>query len=347
VPNLAVKFEGLKDKADKGIAISIGEAQKILELDEEKHIIDLMALTRTVSDLQMGRKINFYYTSRYFPAISITGSECALRCKHCETKLLQNLASAKSSQRLLEICQQLAKKGAKGVLITGGCSSNGKIPVNRFLDAISLVKKRTNLIVVAHTGILDFEEAKNLVAAGLDGAAVDIVGLPQTTKAVYGIEIKPTDYEGTLKALEKAKMPIISPHVCVGLNFGKMEHELASLKIISTIKPTTVVITALMPLRGTPMEKAKVTPFDVVKVVAVARLIFPNVPITLGCARSKGADRALIEKLAIQTGVTNIATPSDLAVKYAEAIGLSTASYAACCAVPPASSLKLTSKEEN
>jgi len=343
---LTNRLADLKDKASNDIAISIGEAAELLELRDEQQIIDLMAITRAVSDLQMGRKINFYYTSHYFPAISVTGSECALRCKHCETKLLQNLTAASSSQKLVEICEKLANKGAKGVLVTGGCLSNGKVPVSRFLDSIALVKKKTNLIVIAHTGILNFEEAKKLVAAGLDGAAVDVVGLPQTTKAVYGIEIKPEDYAGTLRALEKAQMPIISPHVCVGLNFGNMEHELESLKIISGIKPTTVVITALMPLRGTPMEKAQVKPFDVVKVVAVARLMFPNVPITLGCARSKGAGRSLIEKLAIQAGITNVATPSDFAIKQAKSIGLTTACYAACCAVPPTPSLKLASTEE-
>ena len=340
------RLADLKDKAFSGIAISIGEAAELLDLRDERQIMDLMAITRAVSDLQMGRKINFYYTSHYFPAISVTGSECALRCKHCETKLLQNLTAASSPQKLVEICEKLANKGAKGVLVTGGCLSNGKVPVSRFLDSIALVKKKTNLIVIAHTGILDFEEAKNLVSAGLDGAAVDVVGLPETTKAVYGIEIKPEDYVGTLEALEKAEMPIISPHVCVGLNFGNLKHELASLKIISGVKPTTVVITALMPLRGTPMEKVHVNAFDVVKIVSVARLMFPNVPITLGCARSKGADRALIEKLAIQAGITNIATPSNFALKHAESLGLTTECYAACCAVPPASSLKLTSREE-
>ncbi len=125
-----------------------------------------------------------------------------------------------------------------------------------------------------------------------------------------------------LELLETAKMPIISPHVCVGLNFGSLKHELDSLSIIAKIKPTTVVITAILPLRGTPMEKVRVAAFDVAKVVIAAKLMFPNIPITLGCARSKGPDREHIEKLAIHAGVTNVAVPSESAIKEAESIGL-------------------------
>jgi uncharacterized radical SAM superfamily protein len=344
---LADQFPDLKDQACSGVAISLKQAADLLKIEDEQQIKELMSVAREASYLRMNKRVNFYYSSHYFPALSLTGSECALRCKHCETRLLQNLTAAPSPEKLVCICGKIAAKGARGVLITGGCTLNGKVALGRFLDAIALVKKKTNLMVIAHTGILDFNEAEKLVAAKIDGAAVDVVGLPEITQAVYGIEITPKDYAGTLASLEKAGMPIISPHVCVGLNFGNLSHELASLNLISGIKPTTVVITALMPLRGTPMERIHVKAFDVVKVVALARLIFPDVPITLGCARSKGDDRTLIERLAIQAGVTSIAIPSDRTLEYAKTLGLKTESYAACCAVPPAPSLRLITREED
>lgn len=337
----------LRARACGGIAISLKLAADLLKLEDEKQINELMAIAQEASYLQMGRKINFYYSSPYFPALSLTGSECALRCKHCETRLLQNLTAVLSPEKLVSVCEEIARKGAKGVLITGGCTSTGKINLGRFLDAIALVKKRTNLIVIAHTGILEFGEAEKLVAAKIDGAAVDIVALPEVTKDVYGIEITPEDYSSTLFALENAGMSIISPHVCVGLNFGHLSHELASLSLISRSRPTTVVITALMPLRGTSMENVQVKVSDVVKVVAVARLMFPHVPITLGCARSKGNDRVLIERLAIQAGITSIAVPSDIVLDYAKRLGLKAESYTACCAVPPAPSLRMIKREEN
>lgn len=344
--DLSLNLADLKIKADTQQSISLTEATEILKLIDEKQILSLMGITRAAAENQKGKKINFYYTSRFFPAISVTGSECALRCKHCETKLLQNLPSATTKQRLVEKCIRMAEQGARGVLLTGGCSRYGKVPIVRFLDAISEIKKKTSLVVIAHTGILNLEEAKKLVAAKLDGAAVDVVGMVETAKNVYGVEIAPQDYLATLKALENAKMPIISPHVCVGLNFGSLKHELVSLRLIQQIKPATVVITALMPLRGTPMEKVKVAVFDVIKVIVVAKLMFPHTTVTLGCARAKGSDRLLIEKLAIQAGIDSMAVPSEATVRVAESLGLEPQGYAACCGVPPLESLKLPSWRE-
>ncbi len=337
----------MRKKAFNGKAISKNEAAEIIHLTDKQQISDLIKITKAASDKQNGKRINFYYTGNYFPALSVTGSSCALKCKHCETQLLQQLPAAPTPQKLVEICEKISQAGAKGVLITGGCQLNGKVPIGRFLDAISEVKKKTNLVVIGHTGFLETEEAQELVDAGLDGAAVDVVGLSETTKSVYGVEFNPEDYGKTLIALEKAKMPLISPHVCVGLNFGSLKHELESLNIITRIKPTTVVITALMPLRGTPMEKIRVAPLNVAKIMIVTKLMFPNIPITLGCARSKGPDREQIEKLAIRIGITNIAVPSESTIKEAESLGLAIAGYGACCAVPPSASLKLENWRNN
>lgn len=304
-----------------------------------------MSVARDVTNKRHGKHINFYYTSKHFPAVSITSAYCDLNCRHCRRKLLEGLTPATSPEKFINLCEKLSNSGAKGVLITGGCLSDGKVPIARFLDAIDKVKKRTNLILIAHTGLMNFNEARRLVDAGLDGVALDVVGSPETTKAIYGIEINPDDYVDSLKALAKAGMPIISPHVCVGLHFGKLKGELESLKIISSIRPTTVVITALMPLRGTPLENVKPSPNDVAKVIAIAKLIFPDVPLALGCARSKGTDRELIDELAIHAGITNIAIPTKKAIEAALSLKMEMKSYAACCAIPSIPSLKLPLSE--
>jgi len=325
--------------------ISFDEAKRLFRLNDEQTLESLFSVARSVANRHHGRRINFFCTSKYFPSISITGIYCALNCKHCQKKLLKGLIPATSPKRFVKICEKLASLGAKGVLISGGYLMNGKLPVDKFSDAIVKVKKKTSLILIAHTGLLDFNEAKKLVDAGLDGAAVDIVGSRQTTKAIYGIEIKPKKYVCTLKALERAKTPIISPHVCVGLHFGELKGELESLRIISRIKPTTIVIIALMPLRGTPLENVKTSPTDVAKVIAIAKLMFPDVPLTLGCARSKGTDRELIDELAIRAGITNIAIPTKRAIETAHSLKMENEYYSACCAVPPLPSLRIPLSE--
>jgi len=328
-----------------GEPISFDEAKRLFQLNDEQTLESLFNVTRNVADKHHGKRINFYYTSKYFPSVSITGTRCALNCKHCQKKLLKGLIPAVTPKRFVKICERLASLGAKGALISGGYSMNGKLPIDKFLDAIAEVKEKTSLILIAHTGLLDFDEAKKLVDAGLDGAAVDIVGSSRTTKAIYGIEINPENYAYTLENLEKAKTPIISPHVCVGLHFGELRSELESLRIISRVKPTTIVIIALMPLRGTPLENVKPSATDVAKVIAIAKLMFPDVPVSLGCARSKGTDRELIDELAIQAGVTNIAIPTKRAIETALSLKMEIQCYSACCAVPPLSTLRIPLSE--
>lgn len=84
---------------------------------------------------------------------------------------------------------------------------------------------------------------------------------------------------------------------------------------MSVIKPTTLVFIVLTPLLDTPMENVRVSLMDVAKVITIAKLMFPNVPLTLGCIRAKGTERGLIEKMAIQAGITNVAVPSGTQLK--------------------------------
>jgi hypothetical protein len=62
--------------------------------------------------------------------------------------------------------------------------------------------------------------------------------------------------------------------------------------------------------------------------------MFPTTPITLGCAHSKGKDRALIDELAIKAGVTSIALPTPRAEKIAKDYGYKINRQNTCCAVP-------------
>lgn len=296
---------------------------------------DLIRRSREQSYKNFGCRINFYYTSRYFPAISITGSACALNCKHCGRVLIERLTPAITPRDLVDACMKFYGQGSGGVLITGGCTSEGTVPLNNFLDAISEIKEKTKLILFAHTGIMDYAEAKSLREAGIDGVCVDIVGSEETTREIYGIELYPEDYRKTLKAFERSGIKNISPHICVGLHYGKLKHELNALEIVSCIKPSNVVVIGLTNLKGTPMEHIKIKPEDVIRILCLARLRFPGSYISLGCARGKGSVRADIDKLAVHTGVNNIATPTPSAYREADKLDLEIREYRACCAVLP------------
>jgi len=290
------------------------------------------------------RKIRFYvpsfiyYKSNHyssspaaFPSISITGSSCALKCKHCGGKVLDTMLSAPTPEKLVEVCTNLKRKGAIGCLISGGCLPNGSVPLNRFVDAVAKIKNELGMTVVAHTGITDFSMGKRLKEAGVDAALIDIIGSDETIREIYQLNVRVEDYDKSLRALHEAEVPTV-PHVLVGLHYGKLKGELHALEMISKCEPSAIIIIALMPLHGTPMENVNPpSPEDVAKVLATAKLMMPETPLVLGCMRPKGEYKIKTDVLAIKSGVHAIAFPTNEAIRLAEKMGLETAFSSLCC----------------
>lgn len=331
---MLIPMDDLRRKAQALEPISQEEAEFILNLpwDEFEKV---MTISRKQADKISGKKIYFYYTGDKYPALSLTGEQCSLMCNHCKAELLKRLPPVRSSEELVKVCRNLERNGAKGCLLTGGCDAHARVPIGDFAEGIKRAKEETSLTLIAHTGPVEEEEIKQLKDAGLDGILLDIVGSPETTKKIYGIEIPEKRYIDTLKSCENYGISIISPHVCVGLDYGKLSHELNSLRIIQSITPTTIVIIALMPLLNTPMKDVRVNPEDVARIVAVAKLMFPSIPITLGCAKSAGDLRSRIDELGIRAGVSAIAMPTESAREVAEELGYSIEKVETCCGVPP------------
>jgi uncharacterized radical SAM superfamily protein len=279
-----------------------------------------------------------YYKTGYFcssptafPSISVTGSSCALKCKHCGGKVLNTMIPATTPRELVNLCKELRRKGALGCLISGGCLPDGSVPLDRFVDAIAKVKRDTELKIVVHTGVIKLSTARRLREAGVDAALIDIIGSDETIREIYQLNVKVEDYDRSLRVLHKSGIPLV-PHALVGLYYGKLKGEFQALKMISQYEPSAVIIIALMPIHGTPMENVNPpTPEDIVRVVATARLMLPHTPIVLGCMRPKGSHRAKTDMLAVRAGVNAIAFPSEKAIRLAEALGLEVAFSSLCC----------------
>jgi hypothetical protein len=314
------------------LPIAITGANELVGLGDPEPLFELAS---QVKRGLTGNTLNLYYTGDAFPAISVTGRSCALDCAHCGRHMLDGVHHAVRTKEIVAMAKGFEERGSLGVLLTGGCRPDGSVPLDGFLDAIEIIKEETSLFLLAHTGIIDAPTAEALRKAGLDGVSLDVVGNVETTRKVYGIDIPPERYRESLLAFQEAGFDVISPHVCVGLDYGRTGHELHALDIISSITPTTIEVIALMPLKGTKMEGHRPEPMDVAKTVAVAQLMFPQAPITLGCAHSTGTDRAIIEELALKAGASAIALPTPRTERLAEEMGYDINRVRTCCAVPP------------
>ncbi len=280
------------------------------------------------------KKINFFITSALFPSLSVTGSSCALMCQHCKGKLLEALIPATTCDELEKKAISLYRSGAKGILLTGGCDGQGRVPIVNLIPAIKNLKEKTDLILIAHTGFISSSEAALLKDSGLDGIGFDVIGDMVTVKEVYGLLVSEKDYIDSLCAITDSGL-IIFPHVCVGLHFGELRGEYRALELIRIINPTTIIITGLMPVAGTPMAQIKPKPSDFEKVIKKAKEMFPETPVVLGCAHSSGKDRNEIERIALAGGVSGIAAPTMQTIGFAKENGYEINYYGMCCGLLP------------
>lgn len=266
-----------------------------------------------------------------FVAISVTGRECSLNCKHCEGKLLQAMYQVTKPVDLEVLLGTLQRQGVKGILLSGGASLSGSVPVIDYLPVIRNVKTKTSLKVAVHTGLIGAREATALKDSGVDRALIDIVGDAQTIRRILNLKAEVADFEGSLQNLIRAGVAV-SPHVVVGLHGGEIKGEFRALDILAKANVDTVVLVVFIPLPGTALASAKSpTPDQIGEVLFYARNVLPKARLLVGCARPEGRVKQEIDRIALAVGVAGIAYPADNIIAVAKHMGYSPRISYDCC----------------
>jgi hypothetical protein len=300
----------------------------------------LFAEARRIAWARNGRAITFFLPGMFvldgvpgrYPAVSITGGRCALMCDHCRGSLLAPMIAAESPEALVARCREIERDGHPGVLVSGGCDADGCLPWGPFLPALREVKRTTRLHVSVHAGFIREPEALGLKQAGVDQALVDVVGDDGTLRRVYHVPFGVERVAAALAALRAAGVPVV-PHIVCGLDGGRVVGEERALELVARFGLEQLVVVAFMGLPGTPLHRAAPpAPEAVAGLIATARVRLPDLTISLGCARPRGASR--LDVLAVDAGVDRLALPSEEAVARARHHGLAIRYQRSCCSVP-------------
>jgi len=70
------------------------------------------------------------------------------------------MEKAETGKQLGKVLDMLASSGAEGVVLSGGSRKDGSVPTYKMAAAIKTAKKKTGLVINAHTGIVTEEQAK-------------------------------------------------------------------------------------------------------------------------------------------------------------------------------------------
>lgn len=241
--------------------------------------------------------------------VSVTGSACAFNCKHCNRRILESMEDASSPIKLESQIKKSLSEGHKGIILSGGSTIRGEVPIWKFSSILQ--KYKDKLTFIAHTGVVKSEEiAIKFKEAGIKIALLDMVGDNETIKDVLGQPFTVDDYLNSFKFLKKAGLMVV-PHIIVGLS--RKGSELEALDMLKEVNPDAVIIVGLMPLFPSFRQPE---PTDMVKVMRKARDDFSS-PVMLGCARPRGKKYLEVEKFAVDYDLDGIAFPEEETINYA------------------------------
>ena len=135
-------------------------------------------------------------------------------------------------------------------------------------------------------GMVTEEQAKRLAAAGLDAYNHNL----DTSRENYRSIIKTRTFDDRLRTLENVRKAGVT--VCSGGIIGMGESIDDRCEMLRTLanlepQPERVPVNALVPVEGTPLANMPpVDPLDLVRMIAVARILMPKARVRLSAGRT-------------------------------------------------------------
>ena len=222
--------------------------------------------------------------------ISIKTGACPEDCAYCSQSAHYQTPIKKEKllnlQTVIKRAREAKKEGATRFCMGAAWrevkdgDSFGKI-----LEMIKGVKK-VGLEVCCTLGMLTFKQAQELKKAGLYAYNHNI----DTSPEFYSRIITTRKYEDRLKTLSHVRKAGLT--VCTGGILGLGESHKDRISFIHQLSllcppPESITINTLMPIKGTPLEKQKaVPPLEIVRVIAVCRIIMKKSFIRLSAGRT-------------------------------------------------------------
>jgi len=260
-------------------------------LEDIKKLI-FLPLNDLIFKAQNTHKKHFKTTDFQLASLmSIKTGSCPEDCKYCPQSAHFNVNLKK--EKLVEVSKvkkaaELAKKNGADRFCMGAAWK--KLPkgkdFNKVIEMIRTVKS-LELEACVTLGSITEIQAKELKKAGLDAYNHNIDTSPEFYKEI----ISTRNFEERLDTIKNVRKAGIS--VCCGgiIGMGETWDDRAKmLEVLANLDPfpESVPINALVPTRGTPLENREpIKPFDMVRMIAVTRIIMPTARVRLSAGRKE------------------------------------------------------------
>ena len=241
--------------------------------------------------------------------LSIKTGGCSEDCAYCSQSARYETEVEK--QALLEreevmIHARAAKESGSTRFCMGAAWKGVRGGTEKFDQVLEIVRDvaALDMEVCVTLGQLGLKEAQQLRDAGVTAYNHNL----DTSPEHYPNIVTSHTYEDRLRTIRAVQDAGIS--VCCGGILGLSEtitDRLRLLEVISNFnpQPESVPINSLMPQPGTPLaENPQVDPFDLVRMIACARIAVPNAKVRLSAGRTRLSDE--IQALCFFAGANSI-----------------------------------------
>lgn len=225
--------------------------------------------------------------------LSIKTGACPEDCAYCPQSA--RFATALKAEKLMALDEVLAAaRRARDAGATRFCMGAAwRSPKDRDLDkVISMIEgvRDLGMETCVTLGMLTEAQARRLSAAGLDYYNHNL----DTSESYYGEIISTRTYQDRLDTLEHVRKAGIS--VCCGGIIGMGESLADRAALLATLAslpahPESVPINQLVQVEGTPLYGSRpLDPLEFVRMIAVARVMFPRSHVRLSAGRDDMSD---------------------------------------------------------
>jgi len=260
-------------------------------LDEIKRIHDLPVLDLVYRAAAVHREHHDPREMQVCKLISVKTGGCPEDCSYCaqSSRYSTGIAAERMMEKsqVVEIASRAKAAGVSRVCLGAAWREVKEGP--QFDRVLDMVKGVTDLglEVCCTMGMLNERQARQLEQAGLYAYNHNL----DSSEQFYETIITTRTYSDRLRTLESVRQTNVT--LCsggiIGLGEG-VDDRLEMLRTLSSIRPhpESVPINILSKVKGTPMEGApEVSIWDVVRVIATARILMPGSDVRLTAGRAK------------------------------------------------------------
>lgn len=261
---------------------------------------------------------------RRYQAISITGKWCALKCKHCNGRYLNGMIHA-NPENFIEAVESLWRNGTRGVLISGGFDSEGKLPIEPYVEKLREIKKKTGIFVSAHLGLMRNKQLLENLVGVVDVVDYEYLWSKQMINHVKNLPYSREAYNQVLKSMIESGLEVV-PHIYAWHPWIAREELKKELEYLNDVGASRVVLLIYIPAKN---EELNARIDDVLRCIEYARNTFCG-DMYMGCMRPWTIKKEL-DKVLIEEGIVDrIVNPYPPALANSHGIER----YDACCIVP-------------